>query len=467
MNIAIIGPPGAGKGTHAKKIVARFGLHYFSTGELLRENLKHQTSLGLMAQKYMDQGEILPDEVVNAMVADYLRKTDFSQSLLFNSFPRTVYQAQFLDELFKESGRSLDAVFYLKASDAEIARRLSERLICNECQARYHRSFKPPLKEGQCDLCEGELYRLRDDDPDMARLRLRAFHRATGPLIDYYHETERLFIIDSEGDIEAIDNAIAEAIEVVQQYKAHVATDAEMAQIQALKSAATTLATTQSIQPGFDIVLLGPPGAGKGTQAAYLSRLLKIPHIATGNLFRENFKNETELGKLAKTYMDHGKLVPDEVTEAMVRQRLSQADTLEGFILDGFPRTLPQAEALAEMLANLQRQLSYVLYLKVSAEEIVERLSERMICRQCQTPFQQKFDPFKICPYERCAGEHLYRRDDDRPEIIRARLKTFHGQTEPLVDYYREAGLLLEIDGVGDVGTVTNRIIAAAKMLRR
>lgn len=215
----------------------------------------------------------------------------------------------------------------------------------------------------------------------------------------------------------------------------------------------------------MNLVLVGGPGSGKGTQAAKLREQLNVQHIATGDLFRENLKNETELGKLAKTYMDKGELVPDDVTQRMVKERLSRPDTANGFILDGFPRTLPQAEALSEMLQELGRQLNGVLHIEVSDEEIVRRLSGRIICRECQAPFHKDFNPFKSCPHGKCEGEHLYQRDDDKPETIRARLKTYHKQTEPLIDYYKKTGLLVDIDGEGDVSDITQRTLNAAQML--
>lgn len=215
----------------------------------------------------------------------------------------------------------------------------------------------------------------------------------------------------------------------------------------------------------MDIVLIGAPGSGKGTQAEKLSKRLGLPHIASGDLFRENLKNETELGKLAKTYMDRGELVPDDVTEAMIRERLSRSDTREGFILDGFPRTLPQAEALTEIMNSMRRQLDGVLYVKVSDEEIVKRLSGRIICRECQFPFHKIYNPFKTCPYNKCEGQYLYQRDDDKPETVRARLKTFYKQTAPLVDYYEKAGLLIKVDGEGDLPEVTERMMAAVESL--
>ena len=214
------------------------------------------------------------------------------------------------------------------------------------------------------------------------------------------------------------------------------------------------------------LILLGPPGAGKGTQAERLEKELCLPHVASGDLFRENLRNETELGLLAKTYMDTGDLVPDDVTIAMVRDRLQRPDCEQGAILDGFPRTQAQAESLDEMLADMGRSLDGVLYIAVPDEELVGRLSGRWICRQCQTPYHTMFSPPAregVC--DACGGQ-LYQRDDDRPETVRARLKVYHEQTAPLIDYYRQAGLLVEVDGAGGIEAVSAAMLEAASNLR-
>lgn len=211
----------------------------------------------------------------------------------------------------------------------------------------------------------------------------------------------------------------------------------------------------------MNIVLFGPPGSGKGTQAEQICKKLNLPHIATGDIFRENLNQETELGKLAQTYMDRGELVPDDVTNAMVRDRLDRPDTAAGFVMDGFPRTLPQAEALTRIMNELDRKIDSVLYINVSDEEVVNRLSGRIICRECQTPFHKIYNPFKTCPFEKCNGEHLYQRDDDKPETIRARLKTYHTQTAPVLDYYEQAGLMVEINGEGTVKEITEQTLQA------
>jgi adenylate kinase len=210
------------------------------------------------------------------------------------------------------------------------------------------------------------------------------------------------------------------------------------------------------------LVLLGPPGAGKGTQAERLEEELHLPHVASGDLFRENLKNETELGLLAKEYMDKGELVPDDVTIAMVRDRLQRPDCDQGAILDGFPRTQAQAQGLDRMLADMGQRLDGVLYIAVPDEELVRRLSGRWICSQCQTPYHTVFSPSAeegVC--DACGGA-LYQRDDDKPETVRARLKVYHQQTSPLIDYYRQAGLLVEVDGSGDIETVSAALLKAA-----
>jgi adenylate kinase len=215
------------------------------------------------------------------------------------------------------------------------------------------------------------------------------------------------------------------------------------------------------------LVLLGPPGAGKGTQAERLQEELKLPHVASGDLFRENIGNETELGLLAKGYIDQGELVPDDVTIAMVRERLQRPDCAQGVILDGFPRTLAQAESLDEMLADMGRKLDGVLCIAVPDEELVRRLSGRWICRQCQTPYHTIFSPPAqegVCD---ACGEELYQRDDDQPETVRARLRVYHQQTAPLIDYYRQADLLVEVDGAGDIETVSAALLEAVRNLTR
>jgi adenylate kinase len=300
----------------------------------------------------------------------------------------------------------------------------------------------------------------------MAHLRLQTYHRAISPIVNYYQASNRLVIIDSQGDIDAIDKALFDTVEAVQRHETRRATPEEVAQLQARKKPTSAPLTDAVIQPSYDLIFLGAPGAGKGTQAAQVSRVYGVPRIATGDLFRENIRNETDLGLMAKSYMDHGKLVPDEVTEAMVRDRLSQPDVEAGFILDGFPRNLPQAEALTDMMVGMKRRLAGVIYLRVSDAEIVRRLSGRMICRQCQLPFHKEFNPFQSCPNGKCEGEHLYQRSDDAPETVRKRLRTFHGETETLVDYYCEAGLLIEIDGEGDLADIRKRIMAAAAQLQ-
>lgn len=195
------------------------------------------------------------------------------------------------------------------------------------------------------------------------------------------------------------------------------------------------------------VVLLGGPGAGKGTQAERLSQNLGIPQVSTGDLFREHLKKETELGLLARGYMDRGELVPDQVTVDMVRDRLSRPDAARGAILDGFPRTIAQAEALNGLLAELDSQLSVVPYIQVPEDVLLERLAGRWTCKKCGAMYHQLFNPPQeagVC--DRCGGE-LYQRPDDTPETQKHRIEVYFEQTAPLIQYYREKGLLVEVDG--------------------
>jgi adenylate kinase len=465
MNIVLIGPSGVGKGTHAGKLVAKYDLQHVVTGELFWENLEKRAAVGLLAKRYLATGELVPDEVVDAMIEEWLWHADPDKGVLFDGFPRTVYQAHFLDDLFKQIGRQLEAVIYLNVSDEKVLKRLTGRIICRQCQTPYHLHFKLPANQGICDLCGGELYQRPDDIPEIARVRLRAFNRVTGLVLEYYQQAGKLIIIDGEGAIDHVYQAVDETVGQVQRHEARFAALGELDQILIGKSVFAPPAFEAVAHPSFDLVLIGGPGSGKGTQAEQLRNQLKLPHIASGDLFRENLKHGTDLGKLAKSYMDQGQLVPDDVTEAMVEARIGRPDASDGFILDGFPRTLPQAQALTQMMADMHRQLDAVLHIKVSDEELVSRLSGRLICRRCQTPYHLRFKPPAsegVC--DACGGE-LYQRDDDNPSTVGARLKTFRRQTAPLIDYYDRAGLLIEIDGEGDVSEVTGRTLAAVQAL--
>jgi len=209
------------------------------------------------------------------------------------------------------------------------------------------------------------------------------------------------------------------------------------------------------------IILLGAPGAGKGTQAATLAEKLGAAHIATGDLFRQALEQGTELGMQAKSYMEKGTLVPDEITAQMVLDRISAPDCEAGIILDGFPRNLEQAEALDKALARQERAIDKVVYIKVPEEELLKRLSGRWICRKCQAPYHAVDSPPKVAgKCDRCGGE-LYQRADDNAETIKNRLEVYFAQTAPLIDYYARAGKLLEVNGEGSVAEVSQRAVAA------
>lgn len=209
------------------------------------------------------------------------------------------------------------------------------------------------------------------------------------------------------------------------------------------------------------IVMLGPPGVGKGTQAKILSEKTGLAHISSGDLFRENLKNQTELGKLAQTYMTKGELVPDDVTVAMIKDRLSRPDAQAGAILDGFPRTPAQAEALESMLRDFNGQVDVVPFVTAGEEILIDRLTGRWTCRAEGHVFNEKTNPPKVagkCDFD---GSELYQRDDDKAETVKNRIKVYFSQTAPLISYYRDHGKLVEIDGMQSIDRVTEDLLAA------
>ena len=211
----------------------------------------------------------------------------------------------------------------------------------------------------------------------------------------------------------------------------------------------------------MQIVLFGPPGAGKGTQAKFLSEEFNIPHISTGDILRENVRKGTPLGLKAKSYMDKGELVPDALLVDLVRGRLAEPDTKKGFLLDGYPRTIPQAKALDEILDDLNRKLDAVVNIDVGQAELVRRLSGRRMCKKCGASYHVAFNPPKAPDVCNACGDELYQRADDREEAIKNRLAVYHKQTQPVLDYYKKKGILINIDGDREIDEVKADIIRA------
>ena len=214
------------------------------------------------------------------------------------------------------------------------------------------------------------------------------------------------------------------------------------------------------------LILVGPPGAGKGTQAVNLATHFSIPHISTGDIFRSNLKEGTPLGLEARSYMDRGELVPDEVTNKMVKDRLGKDDVRSGFLLDGFPRNVFQAEVLRAILGEKQSPLDAALELSVDRGEIIKRLAGRRTCKDCQRAFHLDYEPSKVEGICDGCGGTLYQRDDDKEEVIARRLEVYNEQTAPIIDFYRREGLLVTIPAMGPVDEITQRATNALNAIR-
>ncbi|MBE5993957.1 MAG: adenylate kinase [Paenibacillaceae bacterium] len=206
------------------------------------------------------------------------------------------------------------------------------------------------------------------------------------------------------------------------------------------------------------IIMLGAPGAGKGTQAKKIAEKYQIPHVSTGDIFRSNIKEGTQLGRKAKEYMDQGALVPDELTIGMLMDRIQQEDCSNGYVLDGFPRTIPQAESLQKAITEMGQKIDFAINVDVPDENIINRMSGRRACISCGATYHIVYNPSKVAGICDVCGSELVLRDDDKPETVKKRLTVYHDQTRPLIDYYKEAGVLVNVDGTQELNKVFSDI---------
>jgi adenylate kinase len=433
MNFALVGPTCAGKTTQSAILNDYYCLHHVSPGMLLREHREQRTALGIMSRRYIERGELVPDEVVGAVIEEAVCHTAQMEGLMFDGFPMTEFQARFLDELLETYKRHLDAVIYLQIPESMVFKRAAKRI---------------PKRE--------------DDSAEVLRHRLRVFERSTAPVLKYFAETHRLVVVHADEPVDKVFHAISDVVDELAAGRTPRIPKLDQDWLSALWEE-PAIPATGARKPSLNLVLLGGPGCGKGTHAAYLSEQLSLPTISTGNIFRANIANKTPLGRIAQTYIDRGELCPDDVTEDMVDDRLAADDAARGFLLDGFPRTMPQVHALDEILAKMGRKLDGVIYLNVPDEEIMFRTSGRRICPVCQSSYHTSYKRPKkagVCDKD---GAQLIQREDDEPDTVRSRLKAFHGQTAPLIDHYRKRGLLVEVSGNGSVDEVRASMLSAAQ----
>jgi adenylate kinase len=385
LRIVLLGPPGAGKGTQAARLAATLGLAHVATGEVVRAHMSDGSALGQIAKDYADSGELVPDEIVIDMVLDRLTQPDCANGFVLDGFPHSIAQARALDRRLGELGNPLDAAVGLEVSEDELYRRLASRA-------------RP------------------EDSEEIVRKRLHVLAGATRPLLDYYDEREILFTVPAAGTVDEVaDRLLATPAEVSRRAAAH---------------------PTRQPPTAMRVVLLGAPGAGKGTQAERLASAFGLAHVATGEVFRANVDDATPLGRIANDYLESGELVPDEVVIDMVMDRLAQPDCAHGFVLDGFPRNIAQARALDRRLGELGNPLDAAVGLEVSDEELYRRLAARA-------------------------------RPEDTEDTIRTRVHIFASTTRPLLDYYDEHGILLSVPAGGTVEEVTRRVLAASGEVAR
>ncbi len=368
LNIALFGPPGAGKGTQSKKLLEKYNLTYISTGDMLRTEIEEGSDLGMKAKSIIEQGGLVDDELIIQLIEKKIKTNPNSRGILFDGFPRTTVQAYVLEGLMLKLNTSLNCMISLEVPEEE----LIERLILRSAVS------------GRAD-----------DNLEVIKNRLKEYENKTKPVAEFYAKKHKYYPLNGVGEIDEIFKNI---VNIVEQTKSVSQTN---------------------------IVLLGKPGAGKGTQGNLLAEEFGLVYISTGKMMRQEIKDGTEIGRLAKPFMDKGEIVPDEIPIQLIERKINENPNANGFIFKGFPRTLIQAYIHDGLLQRVNMSVSAMIDMKISTLEAIKRLSARSHTEKAR-------------PYDRSA------------ELIVNRLEQYKEKTNPVIDYYRNQGKYFSVRAEGD-----------------
>jgi len=372
LNIALFGPPGAGKGTQSKFLIEKYNLTYISTGDILRQEIANGTLLGLEAKKIIDKGGLVSDEIIVQIIENRILMNPEANGILFDGFPRTVVQAYILEGLLLKMNTSLLCMLSLEVPRDELKRRLLER---------------------------AKISNRSDDKEDVINFRLKEYEEKTIPVAQFYNEKKKFFPINGVGKVEEISKRLTKVIE------------------------------KNLDNVWFNIVLFGPPGAGKGTQAKKLAEKYNLVYISTGELLRNEIEKDTEIGKIAKIYMERGDIVPDEFAIRLIEGKIKTNPNAKGFIFKGYPSTIVQAYILDGMLRRLGTSITLTLEITSTTLQSVKRLSARA----------------------KTTNARVYDKD---PEIIIHRLEVFEKKAPKVAEYFHKQNKFCSISGDSDENEV-------------